>query len=529
MAKQLAEVFGDLGISQYLDSFLDQGFDTWETILDITESDLDALGVKLGHRRKLQRRIANTRGLAPDAALVSPIRPSAEESRPEAPKPEPTTAEAPEPTLAVATKRKYRRHPKADENAPERPPSAYVLFSNKMRDDLKSRNLTFTEIAKLVGENWQNLSQAEKEPFESLAQSMKDRYNNDLAEYKKTPQYKTYAAYLAEFKAKHPAHPPEKDASKRVKLSESGNQSSSSSSTVGIRAPRGRSNTANGHDYPATRQHRVHSTVSNSGSQYSASQYALMDDNMSSPSGREEDVFTDRHQSTSISPREAPVNQLPASLPGWESSTRSESTSSTVLPPLSDMLDNGTFISGNAPVPDPATGFHYRQQRVTTSETPGPVPGLVGGASRPSLRPEYSSTGSSSSSSSFPRTPMEGSLPIHALLSGKSLASDYPSQMSPLPLASSISPDTGKPILHPPDRSSSDPAVVPHMMNGAGSFMRQPPQVLPGHTVTSPRGQNHNVHSPPPAISGTAQLDAQRLDGMAALLQAGEIVGRRSR
>lgn len=64
----LESVFAELGISQYLDVFVDQGFDTWETILDITESDLcvyrsrccrwwiltgsrDALGVKLGHRR----------------------------------------------------------------------------------------------------------------------------------------------------------------------------------------------------------------------------------------------------------------------------------------------------------------------------------------------------------------------------------------------------------------------------------------------------------------------------------------------
>lgn len=36
----LGAVFGELGISQYLDAFLEQGFDTWETILDITESDL---------------------------------------------------------------------------------------------------------------------------------------------------------------------------------------------------------------------------------------------------------------------------------------------------------------------------------------------------------------------------------------------------------------------------------------------------------------------------------------------------------
>jgi hypothetical protein len=40
MTRQLEAIFGELGIVQYLDIFLDQGFDTWETILDITESDL---------------------------------------------------------------------------------------------------------------------------------------------------------------------------------------------------------------------------------------------------------------------------------------------------------------------------------------------------------------------------------------------------------------------------------------------------------------------------------------------------------
>jgi hypothetical protein len=36
----LGEIFDELGLIQYLDSFLEQGFDTWDTILDITESDL---------------------------------------------------------------------------------------------------------------------------------------------------------------------------------------------------------------------------------------------------------------------------------------------------------------------------------------------------------------------------------------------------------------------------------------------------------------------------------------------------------
>lgn len=73
----------------------------------------------------------------------------------------------------------------------------------EMREELKGRNLTFTEIAKLVGENWQSLSQAEKEPFESQAQAIKDRYHADLAEYKKTTDFKKYCAYLQDFKAKH--------------------------------------------------------------------------------------------------------------------------------------------------------------------------------------------------------------------------------------------------------------------------------------------------------------------------------------
>jgi hypothetical protein len=37
---QLEDIFDELGISQYLGAFVDQGFDSWNTILDITESDL---------------------------------------------------------------------------------------------------------------------------------------------------------------------------------------------------------------------------------------------------------------------------------------------------------------------------------------------------------------------------------------------------------------------------------------------------------------------------------------------------------
>lgn len=199
---ELGDIFAELGISQYLNEFIEQGFDTWDTILDITESDFDALGVKLGHRRKLQRKIANSRGLSSDRALASPRITPSDDRLPDEQKTGGTKHDLKDGGTAAGAKRKYRRHPKPDENAPERPPSAYVLFSNKMREDLKGRNLSFTEIAKLVGENWQNLSPGEKEPYENQASSAKDRYAAELAEYKKTDSFKEHAQYLVEFKAR---------------------------------------------------------------------------------------------------------------------------------------------------------------------------------------------------------------------------------------------------------------------------------------------------------------------------------------
>jgi len=40
MPFDLEVVFAELGMSQYLDAFLEQGFESWDIVLDITESDL---------------------------------------------------------------------------------------------------------------------------------------------------------------------------------------------------------------------------------------------------------------------------------------------------------------------------------------------------------------------------------------------------------------------------------------------------------------------------------------------------------
>jgi len=72
---------------------------------------------------------------------------------------------------------------------------------------LRGQELSFTEIAKVVGERWQVLPVDAREACERQANAAKEKYHAELAEYKKTPQYHNYQKYLEEFKAKHAAAP----------------------------------------------------------------------------------------------------------------------------------------------------------------------------------------------------------------------------------------------------------------------------------------------------------------------------------
>ena len=73
----------------------------------------------------------------------------------------------------------------------------------EVREDLKPLSLSFTEIAKRVGESWQVLSPEGKEPYEAHASASKEKYNQDMASYKMTDSFREYQRYLADFRAKH--------------------------------------------------------------------------------------------------------------------------------------------------------------------------------------------------------------------------------------------------------------------------------------------------------------------------------------
>lgn len=142
--------------------------------------------------------------------------------------------------------------------------------------------------------------------------------------------------------------------------------------------------------------------------------------------------------------------------------SRSEGTSlPRPLPSLSDIFDGHPPPSNSSPYPNdgivPSFGLLSRGYQTSS---PAPTNSISGNESRPpSLRKEQSSATSMSSGSSYnssyptPRTPIEGPLPIHALLSGGKPLGPHDGF-----IYRSMSPDDrGTPVQYPLDRVPSDP------------------------------------------------------------------------
>ncbi len=74
---------------------------------------------------------------------------------------------------------------KRDPNAPKKPMTAFMLFSNEMRSKLKEENpdLSFGDLAKLVGQKYKELSSDQMAIYEVKVKKDKERYNNEMANY----------------------------------------------------------------------------------------------------------------------------------------------------------------------------------------------------------------------------------------------------------------------------------------------------------------------------------------------------------
>ncbi|PGH11983.1 hypothetical protein AJ79_04570 [Helicocarpus griseus UAMH5409] len=202
-------VFHELGIAQYISRFTENGFETWNDVLEITELDLydfnppscyvrsadvsrDRLGVKLGHRRRLQQRVARERN---DYRY-----------RP---------AQHGEYGNYAKKKRRYQWHPKPDPNAPKKPLTAYAVFANEKRAELQHRDLSFPEMAIEIGKLWRELPENEKNFAKARAIQAREEYKLALAEYEKSENYSKHAKYLDEWRAKKCARKKDRGAEER--------------------------------------------------------------------------------------------------------------------------------------------------------------------------------------------------------------------------------------------------------------------------------------------------------------------------
>jgi len=73
-----------------------------------------------------------------------------------------------------------------DPNEPKKPLSAFFLFSNQKRVEVKDANPQFSvgEIGRRLGEMWRNLSDESKRPFEEAAKRAKLRYGRAMEAFK---------------------------------------------------------------------------------------------------------------------------------------------------------------------------------------------------------------------------------------------------------------------------------------------------------------------------------------------------------
>lgn len=82
--------------------------------------------------------------------------------------------------------KKKRVKRERDPNAPKRPASAYILFQNAVRQEMRAANPTadYKELARQIGDRWKNLSEDDKRPWSEAGKLAMHSWNIQNKEYK---------------------------------------------------------------------------------------------------------------------------------------------------------------------------------------------------------------------------------------------------------------------------------------------------------------------------------------------------------
>mmetsp|Transcript_17681 Transcript_17681/g.26096 ORF Transcript_17681/g.26096 Transcript_17681/m.26096 type:complete len:108 (+) Transcript_17681:49-372(+) len=88
--------------------------------------------------------------------------------------------------LDLTKKKKKKKKKKKDPNAPKRNQSAFFLYSNATRADIKAAqpDLAFGEIAKVISVNFKALPAEERAYWDEKAAADKERYQREMAAYR---------------------------------------------------------------------------------------------------------------------------------------------------------------------------------------------------------------------------------------------------------------------------------------------------------------------------------------------------------
>ncbi|EGZ20308.1 hypothetical protein PHYSODRAFT_285400 [Phytophthora sojae] len=82
---------------------------------------------------------------------------------------------------------------KKDKNAPKRALSAFMFFSNDIRETVKKEmpELAFLQISSEIGRRWKKISDEERRPYDELAAADKRRYQEEKEDYVPDPSFET--------------------------------------------------------------------------------------------------------------------------------------------------------------------------------------------------------------------------------------------------------------------------------------------------------------------------------------------------
>ncbi|XP_027341422.1 high mobility group B protein 6-like [Abrus precatorius] len=83
-----------------------------------------------------------------------------------------------------AEKETKKNKKEKDPLKPKHPVSAYFLFTNDRRAALLAENKNFLEVPKITAEEWKNMTEQQRRPYEEMAKKNKEKYNQDMEAYK---------------------------------------------------------------------------------------------------------------------------------------------------------------------------------------------------------------------------------------------------------------------------------------------------------------------------------------------------------